>query len=58
MLLKKNTLNLRNENFLINKTRTKIVTRATNLNIFLENVFKTNTKLSHYYTIIKTKSLQ
>ena len=58
MSFKKDTINLHSENFLINKTRIKIVTRVTNLNIFFENAFKTSIKLSHHYTTIKTKSLR
>ena len=54
----KNTLNLRDENFLINKTRAKIVTRAANLSISFKNVFRISIKLSHHYTTIKTKSLR
>ena len=44
MLFKKNSTNLRDENFLTNKIKAKIATRATSLNIFLENIYKTNIK--------------
>ena len=58
MLFKKNSINFRNESFLTNKTKTKIVTRAINLNIFRENVFKTNIKINLHYITITTKLLR
>ena len=57
MSFRKNSINLRDESLLINKTRTRIVIRVINLNIFFKNVFKINTKTNHYFTIIKTKLL-
>ena len=58
MLFKKNSINLRDENFLTDKIKTKIVTRAINLNTFFENVFRTSAKTSHYYIIITTELLR
>ena len=57
MSFKKDSKNLRNENFLTDKTKTKIVTRATSSNTFHENVFKTNIKINHYHITITAKRL-
>ena len=58
MLLKRNSVNFKDENFLTGKTEAKIVISAANLNIFLENVFKTSTKTSHHHMTITAKSLR
>ena len=58
MLLKRNSVNIQNENFLTNKTRTKIIIYVTSLNISRENVLKINIKTNHYYTTITAKSLR
>ena len=58
MSLRKNSANLRDEDFLTNKTETRNVIRATNLSIFLVNVFKTNTKTNSRYIIITSKLLR
>ena len=57
MSLKKSSANLRDESFLTDKIRAKIITRATNSNTSLKNVFKTDTRINHHHTIITTKSL-
>ena len=58
MLFRKDSAKLRDENFLINKIKAKIVIRAASLNTVFENIFKTNIKISHHYMTIMTKSLQ
>ena len=58
MSLKENSADSRDGNFLTGKIRAKIVTSATNLNTFLENVFKTSTKINHHYTTLTIKLLR
>ena len=58
MSLKRNSINLRDENSLINKIETENFIRATSSNIFYKNVFKTNTKTNYFYTTITTELLR
>ena len=58
MSFREESTDFRDENLLTDKTETKIVTFVTSLNTFLENVFRTNTKTSHYHTTIMIKSLR
>ena len=58
MSLKKDSANLRNENFSTNRTETKIAIRVTSLNTSRENVLRTSTKINSYHTTITTKLLR
>ena len=58
MSLKRDSANLRDEDFLINKTEAKNVIRAANLSISFENAFRTNTKASFHHITITAKSLR
>ena len=58
MSLKKDSISLRDESLLTDKTKTRIAIFVTSLNISFESVLRTNIKTSHYFTIIRTKSLR
>ena len=58
MLLKESSADSRDENLLTDKTEARIVTSAANLNIFLENAFRTSTRTSHHHTTLTIKLLR
>ena len=58
MSLKRDSANLRDEDFLINKTEARNVIRAANSNTFFEIALKISIKTSFYYMTITAKSLR